>query len=109
MSFKNINIQTEYRSLVDNIAKSFYIPLLAESITYRRAVGFFSSSALAEIAKGITGLVANGGNIQLIASPYLSEEDIDAIRIGYENRIDIIHNSLTKALREQKITMNKNA
>ena len=58
MGFENIQIKTEYRSSFDNIVKDFYIPLLAQSIEYRRAVGFFSSSALAEIAKGITGLEA---------------------------------------------------
>ena len=71
MSFKQQNIKTEYRSLIDNVIKEFYIPLLKESLMYRRAVGFFSSSSLVEISKGIAGLVKNGGSIQLVASPYL--------------------------------------
>jgi len=102
VGFENIQIKTEYRSSFDNIVKDFYIPLLAQSIEYRRAVGFFSSSALAEIATGITGLVKNGGKIKLIASPYLSEEDIDAIKTGYGNRDDIIQKSLTNTLKEPK-------
>ena len=77
MSLRDITIKTEYRSLLDNVARDFYIPLLSEAVSYKRAVGFFSSSVLIEISKGITKLVQNGGKIQLIVSPYLSEEDIN--------------------------------
>ena len=68
MSLRDVEIKFEYRSLIDNVAKEFYIPLLKEAVSYKRAVGFFSSSSLVEISKGISGLVANGGKIQLIAS-----------------------------------------
>ncbi len=54
---------------------------------YKRAVGFFSSSALIEISRGgITGLMENNGRIMLIASPILQQEDIEAIAKGYEER-----------------------
>lgn len=57
MSLKDINIKIEYRTMVDNLPHDFYIPLLKEAIIYKRAVGFFSSSVLTEIASGISGLV----------------------------------------------------
>ena len=79
MSFKDYVIKNEYRSLIDNVVQDFYIPLLNESVSYKRAVGFFSSSALVELSKGITGLIRNNGKIQIVASPYLSPEDIEAI------------------------------
>ena len=60
MSLIDIEIKKEYRSLIDNIVKDFYIPLLSEAVVYKRAVGFFSSSALAEVSKGIAGLVKIG-------------------------------------------------
>lgn len=100
MSFLDIEIQPEYRSLIDNIAKDFYIPLLNRALMYKRSVGFFSSSALIEISKGISGLVRNGGHIQLVASPYLSPEDIKAIKTGYENRDVIIKKSIYNELSE---------
>ena len=56
--------------------KDFHIPLLSQAVLYRRAVGFFSSYALIEISKGISALIKNGGRIQLIVSPKLSEDDI---------------------------------
>jgi len=98
VSLKDVEIKSEYRSLIDNIAKDFYIPLLNQAVTYRRAVGFFSSSALVEISKGISGLVKNGGTIQLVASPYLSDEDVQAMKRGYELREKIIENALLREL-----------
>lgn len=100
MSLQDIDIKNEYRSLIDNVAKDFYIPLLKEAVSYKRAVGFFSSSALVEISKGIAGLIQNGGKIQLIASPYLSDDDVEAMRKGYELRENIIENALLRELKD---------
>lgn len=98
MSLKDLSIKMEYRSLIDNVAKEFYIPLLREAVEYKRAVGFFSSSSLVEISKGISGLVKNGGKIKLVASPNLSDEDIEAIRKGYSDREEIIKKALLREL-----------
>ena len=98
MSFLDLDIHDEYRSLKDNIGRDFYTPLLNEAAMYKRAVGFFSSSALTEMAKGITGLIENNGKIQLIASPRLSAEDIEAIHKGYELREQIIERALLASL-----------
>lgn len=86
MSLIDLNVKSEYRSLIDNVVDDFYVPVLKESVLYQRAVGFFSSSALIAISKGVEGLISNGGKIQIIASPRLSQEDIDEIRKGYEVR-----------------------
>lgn len=98
MSLRDIPIKLEYRSLIDNVAKEFYIPALKEAVSYDRAVGFFSSSSLVEISKGISGLVKNGGHIRLVASPNLSAEDIEAIRKGYESREEVIKRALVREL-----------
>ncbi len=98
MGLRDVEIKNEYRSLIDNVAKDFYIPLLRQANLYKRAVGFFSSSALIEISKGIAGLVKNGGKIQLIASPFLSGDDVEAMRKGYELREKIIEDALLRQL-----------
>jgi hypothetical protein len=90
MALKDLEIKQEYRSFRDNIVRDFYIPILQEAISYKRSVGFFSSSALSEISKGVKALISNGGTIELVASPYLSEEDVDAIRKGYAHRDEIV-------------------
>lgn len=100
MSFQNIEIKTEYRSGKSDVIKDFYIPVLSRAIKYKRAVGFFSSTALIQIAKGISEMVTNGGQIQLIVSPRLSEEDILAIQKGYESREQIVTNAIMREFRE---------
>ncbi|APV43671.1 Superfamily II DNA or RNA helicase [Dehalogenimonas formicexedens] len=102
MSFEDILIKKEYRSLLDDISNEFYIPLLSAATLYQRAVGFFSSSALVEVSKGISGLVRNGGKIQLVASPYLSDEDICAIRKGYEIREQIVKQAVLRELQNAR-------
>lgn len=103
MSLKTLDgkIKKEYRSLLDNVVQDFYIPLLREAKSYSRAVGFFSSSSLIEISKGIGALAKNGGRIQIVASPYLSEEDLEAIRKGYEDKDKIIAGALIKNLSDE--------
>ena len=98
MSLRDITIKREYRSLIDNVVQEFYIPLLNEANVYKRAVGFFSSSALIEISKGIASLAKNGGRIQIVASPFLSEEDVKAIKDGYAARENVIERALIRQL-----------
>ena len=100
MSLRDIQIDSEYRTLSCDMANDFYIPMLGEAILYKRAVGFFSSSALAAISAGIYELYENGGKIQLIASPRLSLEDIEAINDGYQKREEIIKGALKRELED---------
>lgn len=79
MSFRALNLAKAYSSDTDDIVGSFYIPALYESIQYDRLAGFFSSTSLAIAARGIVGLIKNGGRLRLIASPRFTEEDIDII------------------------------
>lgn len=101
MTIKQLNIKREYRP-DDNIVKSFYIPLLQLAQTYDRAVGFFSSTILAEIAIGIQEIARKDGKIRIVASPHLSEEDITAIKRGYEKRDEIIKRNILKNLQTPK-------
>lgn len=98
MSLKEINLKQEYRSFKNDIIRDFYIPVLGKTKEYKRAVGFFSSTALIEISKGISELVKNGGKMKLLTSPILSEEDIEAMKIGYDTRNQIITKRLMENL-----------
>ena len=100
MALDDLKIRLEYRSLIQNVARDFLIPSLRQAISYDRAVGFFSSSSLADISYGIEGLALNGGKIRLIASPKLSEEDAEAIRQGYADREKMVEMALNSALNE---------
>ena len=91
MGFEEIkdSIKKSYRT-PDNIVGDFYIPLLSRAKFYDRAVGFFSSSILIELSRGLIKLIKNGGKMRLITSPNLSEEDIEAIDNGYASRDEIL-------------------
>lgn len=101
LSYESLQILRSYKTNKNDIVKEFYLPILRESVLYKRAVGFFSSTALIELSKGISGLIKNGGKIKFIVSPLLSEEDIEAIQKGYEER-EIVKRSLMREFREPK-------
>lgn len=98
MSLQDIALKTEYRSFQDNIAQDFYIPALKQAVRYKRAVGFFSSSILSMITAGLYEFYQHEGKIELLASPKLSREDIEAIEQGYAARKAVIERSLRREL-----------
>lgn len=101
MEISKCKLKSEYRSLIDNVVQNFYIPLLENAAYYKRAVGFFSSTSLVEISKGIAEMAKHGGKIQIVASPFLSEEDIEAIKRGYSSRDEIVESALLKQLSDE--------
>lgn len=103
MSLADLNLKIQYRS--DNeyeIVKDFYIPTLSKAIIYKRAVGFFSSSALINLSKGLSQLLKNDGQIKIIVSERLSEEDIEAIKLGYKSRNLILEEKMMNKFYEPK-------
>jgi len=102
MNFNDIKeiIKDSYRT-PDNIVSDFYIPLLSRAKAYDRAVGFFSSSILVELSRGLINLVNNGGKMRLITSPKLQEKDIEAIKNGYDKR-SIINEAIMREWKEPR-------
>lgn len=82
----DLNIKFCYRSDKDNLVRDFFVPALSYAVEYKRAVGFFSSSSLKSLSRGLEALLLNGGTMKIIASPQLSEEDATAIDAGYKER-----------------------
>jgi len=68
-----LNLKNVYDSSESDLINELIIPLLKESILYRRGVGFFSSSWLRLASIGLTGLIENGGSAQIILSPNISK------------------------------------
>jgi len=100
MSLQEVEIKQSYRTSIDNIPKDFYMPLLSRANSYKRAVGYFSSSILSRIYFGIATLANKGGRVQLVASPKLYDEDIEAIRMGYEMRDSILKKAIMREMTE---------
>ena len=99
MSLKDVKIEKVYY-VSDDVVNNFYIPALRETISYKRAVGFFNSAALYEIATGLENLILNNGTIKLIVSTKLEEDDVKAILEGYKTRNEVIENALMREFRE---------
>ncbi|MDW8781335.1 MULTISPECIES: DEAD/DEAH box helicase family protein [Bacillus cereus group] len=102
MDFKDLDISYQYRSGDEeqNIVNDFYIPTLAQTKVYKRAVGYFTSASLAIVGKGLNEMISNNGKMYLIASPYLEKADIEAIESGYKARNEVIEESLLRALNQ---------
>ena len=60
----------------------FYIPALEDAERYDRLTGYFNAGALALAARGIEGLVRNGGHMRLIVGCTLDPPEIEAIESG---------------------------
>ena len=74
-------LKSHYRSGRASLAEEFFAPCLQACVTYRRAAGYFSSSALITWAAALPRLASSEGvSIRVIASPELSRADIDVLR-----------------------------
>ena len=83
--FRDVEYRVFYRPN-DIPLETFYLPTLAASVHYDRSAGYFRSSALAAAAAGIVRLIHNSGTMRLLVGAELSEQDVEAIKQGYDLR-----------------------
>ncbi|AZV56427.1 DEAD/DEAH box helicase family protein [Clostridium sp. AWRP] len=98
MSFNNIDIKSSYETGQDDLIQEFYVPVLENAVSYDRIAGFFSSSCLAISAKGIVGLIKNGGKMRIIACPKINQNDVNAIYLATENPEKYLEDNLLNEL-----------
>jgi DNA phosphorothioation system restriction enzyme len=91
-------LRISYRTGRDNLVRDFYIPCLEQSVLYRRAVGYFTSRGLALAASGVASLVTRCGKMQLVASPYLEETDLEALQRASQHPEDVLRNIVSRSL-----------
>ena len=65
-----------------DLVERFYVPALEDAERYDRITGYFTAGALALAARGIEGLVRNGGRMRLIVGCTLAQPEIDAVAQG---------------------------
>ena len=94
MSFRDLDIKSNYESGIGDIVQDFYEPVLADSVLYDRIAGFFTSTSLAVAARGMAKFIQNGGIMRLITSPILSSEDIAIMQKVIDNANDITASEL---------------
>lgn len=75
------SLKSHYRSGTDSLASEFFAPCLGAATFYRRAVGYFSSTALLTWADALPRMIDETSlKIQLIASPELPKADVETLR-----------------------------
>ncbi len=67
--------KSHYRSGRDSLADDFFAPCIREAALYRRAAGYFSSTALLSWIDGLPRAALKMLTIRLISSPMISESD----------------------------------
>ncbi|XGV96535.1 MAG: DNA phosphorothioation system restriction enzyme [Leptolyngbya sp. BL-A-14] len=101
VSLKDLALRNQYRSDRHDLLNDFYVPCLKQAGAYDRAVGFFSSTSLALAAQGLAAFVKTGGKMRLIASPHLSDEDVQAIEQGLKQRQEVLTEALLRELEQE--------
>ena len=80
-------IRLSYRTGRDDLVRDFFNPCLERAVLYRRAAGYFTSAGLALAARGVASLATRGGKMQLVVSPYLDADDVEALLAAKENPV----------------------
>ena len=87
MTFRALQLDSTYESGISDsdVISEFYVPVLENSYRYDRVAGYFSSRVFATAAKGIAGLVRNGGKMRLITSHAFTPTDVGT----FQNHFDV--------------------
>jgi superfamily II DNA or RNA helicase len=85
-------LKSYYRTGRDNLGTEFFARCLEHCYSYKRAAGYFSSSALKTWSSTLVRLIADKVHIFLLISPELSEEDAEALKQATteESRLQIL-------------------
>ncbi len=79
----------KYTTHDEDLVASLYIPALEDAQRYDRLTGYFNAGALTLAARGIEGLVRNGGHMRLVVGCTLNEPEVEAIERGEELRAQV--------------------
>jgi superfamily II DNA or RNA helicase len=88
---RDLSFQATYRSDIDDIGEDFLSTALSQADRYDRAAGYFSSTAMRSVWRGLRAFVERKGQMRLVVSPELSVDDIEAISAGYAERDTIVN------------------
>ena len=104
MSFQDLELFGSYDSGFGdfNIIDHFYSPVLEQSLRYDRVAGYFSSRVFASAARGVAGLVRNGGKMRLITSHAFTPIDTVSIQEHFdqENLSNLLIDGFIKSYQE---------
>lgn len=79
---RDYEFKSAYHKLNDNVAEEFYLPCMRNATVYKRISGYFGSTIYIVAWSALKEFVNNNGRMQILCSPYLTEDDANAIREG---------------------------
>ena len=93
----DLDLLPVYDSSNYDLINDLQVPLLKNSSSYLRGVGYFTSGWLRLVVNGLKDFVENGGKIRLIISPHIEDKDWDAMLIGVQAMSDSTLRALLEA------------
>lgn len=103
-----LNLPAMMDTSSNNLTTDFFAPLLSNSVSYDRGVGYFSSAWLRINSLGMTNFANNGGRARWVTSPILSAPDWEALIAGNTARNDpILYSALEKNITSLAETLEK--
>lgn len=88
LGLSSIDLPADLDTSIDDVDKVLYNPCLKFCATYDRGVGYFSSSWLRRVARGLAVFASHGGRMRLLTSPVLTAADWGAFQDGDQARIN---------------------
>lgn len=101
-NLSELSLQVAYHKGRDDIARDFYLPCMERAQRYDRAVGYFRSTAFLVAWPALKGFLVRGGQIQVLCSQLLADQDVEALERGYAGRAD---RTLGERLREEVVSL----
>ena len=90
MALNDFEFNSSYNKIDHDIAKDFYLPCMRNSIKYDRITGYFASTVYIIAWDALKDFVYKNGKIRVICSPFISDEDSQAIADGNKAKTDAI-------------------
>jgi superfamily II DNA or RNA helicase len=96
---RELKLKPVYDSAEHDLIQDLVVPLLRNSISYLRGVGFFTSGWLRLAAQGLSSIIERGGSARIVLSPIMEQADWEAFQMGEEAK----HNQTLKKVLEKNV------
>ena len=104
-SVELVRVRPAYEIPAHDLVGEVLVPALRLCDEARIEAGFFSSRCLAQIAPGLAAFVNDTkGNLQLMVSPEISEEDQDAIRRGVSDPQTVLDQAMDRLFESARLS-----
>jgi superfamily II DNA or RNA helicase len=87
--------ELDYDADTGDLARVFFAPALRCAMRYDRLTGYFTARSLTMAARGVEGLIVNGGRMRLIVGATLDEPEVKAIERG-ESLRDVVERAMLR-------------